>query len=51
MGFCEVLTIIFVVLKLLGVISWSWWAVFSPELIGIAVAVVVGLIFHFINRY
>lgn len=30
MGLLEVLTIIFVVLKLVGVISWSWWAVFIP---------------------
>lgn len=51
MGFCEVLTIIFVVLKLVGVVSWSWWTVFSPELIGIVVAIVVGLILHFVNKY
>lgn len=38
MGFCEVLTIIFVVLKLLGVITWSWWLVLLPE---IASAVIV----------
>lgn len=33
MGFTEFLTIIFVVLKLIGVISWSWWLVFLPEII------------------
>ena len=32
MGFAEILTIIFVVLKLFGVISWSWWLVFAPEI-------------------
>ena len=51
MGFCEVLTIVFVVLKLIGVISWSWWTVFSPELIGIGVAIIIGLIFRFVNGY
>jgi hypothetical protein len=35
MGFCEVLTTIFIVLKLIGVISCSWWAVFAPILIKI----------------
>lgn len=28
-----VLTLIFVVLKLVGVINWSWWWVLSPTLI------------------
>lgn len=35
MGIAEVLTIIFVVLKLTGVISWSWWFVFLPELVSV----------------
>jgi hypothetical protein len=30
MGFLEVLTLIFIVLKLMGVISWGWLAVLSP---------------------
>lgn len=29
-GFCEVLGIVFVVLKLVGVIDWSWWLVLLP---------------------
>ena len=33
MGFAEVLTIIFVVMKLLGVVGWSWWLVLLPEII------------------
>ena len=37
MGFLEVLTIVFVVLKLTDVIAWSWLMVFSPMLIGYAV--------------
>lgn len=31
----DVLTIVFIVLKLTGVIAWSWLAVFSPVIIGI----------------
>lgn len=35
MGILEVLTIVFVVLKLLSVIDWSWWIVLSPMLFSI----------------
>lgn len=30
MGFLEALLIAFIVLKLCGVIDWSWWAVLIP---------------------
>lgn len=30
LGIVGVLTIVFVVLKLAGVIAWSWWWVLSP---------------------
>ena len=30
MGFMSTLTLIFIVLKLVGVIDWSWWLVFMP---------------------
>ena len=43
-----VLTLIFLVLKLVDVIDWSWWWVFSPLLIelGLVVAIlaVVGIV-------
>ena len=39
MGFTEVLTIIFILLKVFGVISWSWWVVFLPEIIAIVLYV------------
>lgn len=32
MGFAEVLTIVFIVLKLLGKIDWSWFLVLLPEI-------------------
>ena len=35
MGFCEILTIVFIFLKVLGIISWSWWLVLLPEIIAI----------------
>lgn len=30
MGVLEILTIFFVILKLTGVVTWSWWVVFIP---------------------
>ena len=48
LGITSVLTIIFIVLKLIGVIDWSWWLVFSPTLINIVFSVIsfiVALIF------
>lgn len=35
------LTVLFVALKLLGIISWSWWWVLSPLWIGLAFTLVV----------
>jgi len=37
-----ILTIIFVVLRLTGVIHWSWWWVLAPLWIG---AVIIGIMF------
>lgn len=36
-GFVGLLTVVFVIAKLWGVIEWSWWAVFSPVLIGMSI--------------
>ncbi len=35
LGLSSVLTIVFVVLKLVGVIDWSWWWVLSPTWINV----------------
>lgn len=40
MGFCEILTIVFIVLKLIGVIAWSWWLVLLPEIIAVVFYIV-----------
>lgn len=44
MGFAEILTIIFVLLKVFGVISWSWWIVFLPEIIAVAIYILLVVI-------
>ena len=37
MSLSVLLTIIFAILKLCGVIAWSWWWVFSPLLIALVI--------------
>jgi hypothetical protein len=36
MSLTGVLLVVFIVLKLVGVITWSWWLVFLPAYFGIA---------------
>ena len=43
-GFLTILTLIFVVAKIFGKITWSWWIVFSPFLIGVSLALFIILI-------
>lgn len=57
-GFSGLLTIAFIILKLCGVINWSWWWVLSPIIIStcisviiIAVVIVVGLVCAIINAF
>lgn len=44
-GFCGLLTIVFIVLKLLGVINWSWIWVFAPLWIDFIIALFIIVIF------
>ena len=37
-GFAGLLTIVFIVLKLIGVITWSWWWVLAPLWISFGLA-------------
>lgn len=39
-GFTDLLTVAFIVLKLCGVIAWSWWWVLSP----LWISVILGLV-------
>ena len=39
-GLCNVLFIVLLILKLLGVISISWWWVFSPLIVGFAIGII-----------
>jgi hypothetical protein len=44
-GFAGLLTIAFIVLKLLHKLDWSWWWVLSPLWIGGALVVLVLIVF------
>lgn len=44
MGITEVLTIVFVVLKLMHVIEWSWFLVLLPEIIGLIIYIVMAVL-------
>jgi len=43
-GFCGLLTIVFIVLKLCGVIEWSWLWVLAPLWIPLGLAIIIFII-------
>ena len=43
-GFTGLLTIVFIILKLCGIITWSWWWVLSPLWISAILWVIVVVI-------
>jgi hypothetical protein len=49
-GFCGLLTIVFIVLKLIGYISWSWVWVLSPLWISWLVTILLIIILLIIKR-
>jgi hypothetical protein len=40
-GFLGLLTIVFITLKLIGYVSWSWWWVLAPMWIPLVTAVIL----------
>ncbi|MEQ6048290.1 transmembrane Fragile-X-F protein [Lysinibacillus capsici] len=44
MGIAEVLTIVFVVLKLTDVITWSWWLILLPAILSFSLYAIIGLV-------
>ena len=49
-GFCGLLTIVFIVLKLCNVIDWSWWLVLLPTLISIGLLIILLIVLYFISK-
>lgn len=42
-NFCNMLTVLFIGLKLANIINWSWWWVLSPQWIPAIFVFVVGM--------
>jgi hypothetical protein len=49
-GFMGLLTIVFITLKLIGKIDWSWWWVLSPIWITCSITALIVLTVFFIPR-
>ena len=43
-GLCQILFVVFLCLKLAGVIAWSWWLVCLPLIIGF----IISFLYHFV---
>lgn len=50
LGFGGLLQVAFIVLKLCGVIDWSWWWVLSPSWIGLIITVIILVVVLIVNR-
>lgn len=50
MSLSVVLFVIFLVLKLVGTISWSWWWVTAPLWIGVITSLIIGRIYLYAVR-
>ncbi len=49
-GFPALLTLVFIVLKLIGKIDWSWWWVLAPIWISIAFGILIAIIEEIIRQ-
>ena len=53
-GFAGLLTIVFIVLKLIGKITWSWWWILSPlwisAIVGCVILAVVLIIYWLAHK-
>jgi uncharacterized protein (DUF2062 family) len=43
-GICSILTIIFVIAKIMGMLTWSWWLVFAPLWLPVSIVMTVVII-------
>lgn len=49
-GFCGLLTIVFIILKLTNYIDWSWWWVLSPLWIPAIIVIVIVFLIAALSR-
>ncbi len=46
---CDVLAVVFIVLKLIGVIDWNWWWVLSPVWIPVIIVVIAYIVISIVD--
>ena len=49
LGLCDVLAVVIVVLKLIGVIDWSWWWVLAPVWIPVIIVIIAYIVISIID--
>lgn len=49
LGLCDALAVVFVVLKLIGVIDWSWWWVLAPVWIPVIIVIIAYIVISIID--
>lgn len=50
-GFCGLLTLVFIVLKLCKIINWSWWWVLSPAWASAILTIVLVFIIAYLKTH
>jgi len=50
-GFLGLLQIVFIVLKILGVVNWSWWLVFIPVWISVLSFLIIFIIMLIVSGH
>lgn len=50
-SFLGLLTVVFITLKLCGIITWSWWWVLSPLWISVGLGLVVWIVLMIIGLF
>lgn len=49
LGLCDVLAVVFIALKLIGVIDWSWWWVLAPVWIPVIIVVIAYIVISIVD--
>lgn len=49
LGLCDVLAVVSIVLKLIGVIDWSWWWVLAPVWIPVIIVVIAYIVISIVD--
>lgn len=49
LGLCDVLAVVFIVPKLIGVIDWSWWWVLAPVWIPVIIVVIAYIVISIVD--